>query len=310
VTIADGLPLGEVGWAAAAVHPRGSATDPDAAEPVSYSVVDDDFFTTLGVPVLAGRTFDSRDTRQAPDTIIVNRTLAQRYWPGRDAVGQQALLGDGARTANVIGVVADGKYTSLDEPPLPFFYVTRRQRSLQNGIAVIVRTRGDAAAFTVPLERSLRAIDPALEFRTFTLADEIRFSLFVPNFTLMSVAGFGALVQLLAVVGLYGTVVHSVAQRRHEIGVRVALGARPRDIIRLVTGRVVWLTAAGAGVGLAAGLMARPVVTSLFFGVGAVEPVVWAGVVTTTMALALGTAYAAARPFTRAAAIDLMRGTR
>ena len=133
--------------------------------------------------------------------------------------------------------------------------------------------------------------------------------MFLPLVTVTAVGGFASLALVLAIVGLYGTVFHSVSQRRHEIGIRMAMGALPRDVFRLVVGRTLWLACAGALAGVGISLVLLPLVSELFFGVHAVEPPVVGSVVAVTLAIAAATAYAATRPWSRAAAMELLRSS-
>jgi putative ABC transport system permease protein len=306
VSIADGLPLGLTGWGRDRIRP---AAEPrrDDADAIAYSVVDEAYFTTLGIRVLSGRTFGPVDRPRGTETVVVNQTMARRLWPGQDPVGQWARIDNGNRLVQIVGVVADGKYSDLDEPPTPFFYLALRQHPLSNGVDVIVRTAGDAAAWAPALRDALRAADAKLEFVTFTLDEQRRFALMVPMVTLVTVSGFGLLALGLAAVGLHGTVFYAVSQRRREIGIRMALGALPSDLFRLVLGRTAALAGAGAAAGVGLSLLVLPLVSSLFYGLPLFDPLVVAAVVSTAIAATLAAAYLAARPWMRTSALDLVR---
>jgi ABC-type antimicrobial peptide transport system permease subunit len=234
--------------------------------------------------------------------------MARRYWPGADAdaIGRRIHIENGNRLVRVIGVVADGKYNDLDEPPMPFMFFALSQHYLPD-VSVIARTSGRASASIVPITQALTRLDPSLSFGLRTFDDHLQVALLLPMFILAIVSGLGALALVLAVVGLYGTVFYSVSQRRNEIGVRVALGAQPRDLFAMVLRQTAWLALSGAAIGVALSLAVRPIVASLFYGIRPVEPLVFVTVVTTCIVLAIATAYLAARPWTRMSALDMVR---
>ena len=124
---------------------------------IGHTVVDEDYFSTLGIRVLAGRVFDSRDRENSPDAIVINRKMAEQFWPGRDPLGQSVIAGDPAQKAVVVGVVADGKYEDLDEPARPYFYHALSQH-YQSGVNVIIRTKGDPHRWVEPLAQATREL--------------------------------------------------------------------------------------------------------------------------------------------------------
>ena len=308
ITIADGMPLGLTGWGTDRVRPDPSPNPREALAEIPISVVDMAFFSTLQITRVQGRLFDTSDTGRSPEVIVVNQTLARRFWPDRDPVGQRLFIEHGGRRVTVVGVVADGRYSSLDEAQSPFMYFALAQHpdALQSSLSVIARTADPEERSTVPLAQVIRAIDPDLEFQTFTLEDRLRDALQLPLLTLAAVAGFGMLALILAETGLFGALFHSVSQRRQEMGIRVALGASPRDLFRLVLTLTAALTGLGAAAGIGLALVVLPFVSSLFFGISAFDPLVGAGVVAATGCLAMGAAYAAAWPWMRTGAVQLM----
>jgi predicted permease len=309
ISLADGMPIGLSGWGRDHVRSeqeRASSTSQGAE--TSYGVVDGNYYATLGITLLAGRAFDTRDTKTSGEVIVINRTMARRHWPGADtdAIGRRIHLENGNRLVRVIGVVADGKYNDLDEAPMPFMFFALSQHYLPD-VSVIARTSGRAPLSIAPITQALTRLDPGLAFGPRTFDDHLQVALLLPRFILAIVSGLGALALVLAVVGLYGTVFYSVSQRRNEIGVRVALGAQPRDLFAMVLRQTAWLALSGAAIGVALSLAARPIVASLFYGIRPVEPMVLATVVTTCVVLAIATAYLAARPWTRMSALEMVR---
>jgi hypothetical protein len=296
----------------------------DRGAETGYAVVDSNYFSTLGMTVLEGRTFDSRDTTSSPEVILINQTMARQHWPdkngwpgknggssvnggpGESPIGQRLHIENGNRFARVIGIVADGKYEDLDEVQRPFMYLAVSQH-YQSDVSVIARTAGRASAWIPPITHALTQLDPNLAFGLRTFEDHMQVALLLPMFILAVVSGLGALALLLAIVGLYGTVFYSVSQRRNEIGVRVALGARPRDLFGMVLGQTARLALGGAAIGVLVSLALQPIVSSLFYGIRPVETLVIATVVTVSVLMAMATAWMAARPWTRMSVLEMVR---
>jgi predicted permease len=307
VTLVDGPPLGN-GFGRDSVSAEHDALPPgDRGTETRYSVVDDRYFSTLGIDLLAGRTFTTDDRIGSPEVVVINATMARHHWGGQDPVGQRLRLARN-RLVQVIGVVADGKYENVDEAQLPFLYFALNQHYLTD-IVVIARTHGARPAGDT-VARALLEVDSRVVFSglgMMTLDHLLTMQLLLPRLIVVTVTGFGAVTLVLAIVGLYSTVFYSVSQRRHEMGIRVALGAQPRDLFMMVlrhTGRV---ASVGAVIGVAAGSASLPLVTSLFYGIRPVEPMVFAAVACASVAIALLTAYLAARPWTRMSALDMVR---
>jgi hypothetical protein len=235
--------------------------------------------------------------------------MARRHWAGRDAIGQRLRMENGNRLVQVIGVVADGKYEDIEEAPLPFMYFALEQHYLSD-IVVVARGRRSSALAPEPIARALLEMEPTVVFGglgLMTLGGLLAIPLFLPRVIIATVSVFGAVTVVLAIVGLYSTVFYSVSQRRNEIGIRVALGAQPRDLFVMVLRHTAQVASLGAVLGVAAGSALLPVVSSLFFGIRSVEPVVITAVVGASIAMSLITAYIAARPWTRMSALDLVR---
>lgn len=307
ISIASEMPIGFAGGARDRVRgEHESRPANDRGVETSYAVVDSNYFSTLGITVLEGRTFDTRDTAASAEVIVVNRRMARERWPGENPIGQRLHIENGNRFARVIGVVADGKYEDIDEAPQPYMYFALRQH-YQADVVVIARTSGRASAWIAPITQALTRLDPGLAFGLRTFEDHMQLALLLPMFILATVSGLGALALVLAIVGLYGTVFYSVSQRRNEIGVRVALGAQPRDLFRMVLRQTARLALIGATIGVLVSLALQPIVASLFYGIRPVETLVIATVMTVSVSMAMATAYVAARPWTRMSALEMVR---
>ncbi|MGA3186343.1 MAG: ADOP family duplicated permease [Bryobacteraceae bacterium] len=262
---------------------------------VGHSVVDSDYFGTMGIGVLAGRVFDSRDREGGPEAVVINRKMADTFWPGRDAVGQAITVEEPTRKAIVVGIVKDGKYDDVDEAPQPFMYYALSQHYI-GGFNIIVRTAGDPHLWVAPLTQTLRALDlPVLEPVTFD--GWMNFSLVTQRITAGCVAGLSALGLLLAVIGLFGAISYSVSERRKELGIRVALGARPGQLMKMVLRQTLMVAGTGIVIGVLLGVGATMVLRSQFYEIGAVEWTVLAPVSAAMLAVALLVAYLSAKPW-------------
>ena len=272
-----------------------------------YAVVDDGFFETVGVRVLAGRTFDRRDLPRASEAIVVNQLLARSRWPNQDPIGQRLRIENGNRLVTVIGVVADGKYSNVDEPPMPLMYFGLRQHP-QAGVATIVRTSGNPGGVRRLVRQAFADLDPNLQVWSLrTLQEDLQLNLLLPDMIVAGLTGLGALALVLTAVGLYGTVFYSVGQRRKEIGIRVAMGAQPSHVLGMVLRQALLLGGIGAAVGLTVSQLILPIAASAFFGIRPVEAGILAAVGAFSVFVTLVVAFAAARPWTKVSALEILR---
>ena len=286
--------------------PEGRPATPEASEAAAYAVVTPGYFRTMRVPLRSGRVFDERDDANAPKVLVINETLARKVFPGQDAVGRHIhIWRDEEFPRRVVGVVGDTKHASLDEDDAPQMYVPHAQDAGWGGLSVAVRTRGgDPSALTPALREEVRALDrqlPVYDVKTAgkVLADSTAYR----RVTMFLMAGFAAAALLLAGVGLYGVLSYAVAQRTHEIGIRMALGAQGRDVLRLVVRQGMLLTLAGLGLGLGAALLLTRLMEGLLYGVSAADPAVYALVSLLLGAVAL---LACLVPARRATKVDPM----
>jgi ABC-type antimicrobial peptide transport system permease subunit len=280
-------------------EPDGSAR----AREIRLSVVDDRYFDTMGIDVLAGRGFDTQDRTGTPETVVVNATMARTFWPPGTAVGQRLRIANQHRIVTVVGVVADGKYEDIDEPQVPFMYYALAQHYLNDVVAVVrVTPRGGPTVAT--LADALRRDIPHLAFGGLGLMslDEL---LALPRFFSRAVAALiGAVclvTLLLAMAGLYSSVFYSVNQRRQELIVRMLLGAGTKEILTIVIRRMAAVAVAGAVIGVAAATALLPAIASLFFGIRPAEPALAVSVAGAAISLVVVTAFTVVWPLTRQA---------
>ncbi len=262
-------------------------------------------FRTLGIPLVVGRDFDARDRAQAAAVVIVNETLARRFWPGENPIGKRLreLTDRGAPRPwfEVVGVARDSKYATVGEDPKPFMYRPMAQDYTPAG-TVMVKTRGNAAD-ALPLVRAAVAdIDPNMAlFSVMTLDSATSISL-LPVKVAATVAGtLGVLALILGAIGLYGVMSYLVRQRTREIGIRMALGAERGTVVGLVTGHGMRWTGIGLVLGLAASFAVAKLIGGFLYGVGPADPTAFVGIAL----LLIGTAYVACYiPARRASRID------
>lgn len=272
---------------------------------VGFNVVTPDYFQTLRMPLLEGREFADRDREGETRTIIINETFARRFWPNESPIGRRVWFsGD---DAEIVGVVPAGKYQSFTEERTLFAYIPFDQ-AYGPDMTLHVRVRGSLATLMGSIRREIRAIDQnAAPISVTTVEDILGSSLFPQRLAAGLVGGFGLIGLALAAVGVFGLLSFTVAQRTREIGLRMALGARPGDVVRLVMGRGVALVIVGVGVGLLVAMLATPLVRGLLLNVSPTDPVALIGVVGLLAAVASVAAWLPAR---RAARLDPMGALR
>ena len=285
-------------------RPVASGHEPNA----DFRVVSPRYFQTMGIPFLQGRDFTTRDTKDTPDAVIVNKVMAERFWPNEDPLGQYIQLSaETTRWRQIVGVVGNEKLSGLDAETGPAIYVPLTQNSFPNALrslVLVVRAAGNPLSLTPSIRQELRSMDQdqAL-FQARLLEEEISNSLSQRRFNSLLLVIFAALAGILAAVGIYGVIAYTVTQRTHEIGVRLALGARPVDVLKLILGRGIKLTLIGIGIGLFAAFALTRVLATLLYGVSTTDPATFLGVPLLLTAVALLASYLPAR---RATKVDPM----
>jgi putative ABC transport system permease protein len=266
--------------------------------PIDFNTVGPEFFQTLAIPFVAGESWPARDLK--PMALVVNETFARRYWPNGGAVGQSVeIVGRGFVT--VSGVVRDHAYYEIGEARRPFMYVPTALQT-PGSFTLYVRARADAASVLKQLKAQIAAIDPRLApYDVMTFDDLRRVPLFPGRIVMWTAVAFGVIALVLTGVGLYGVVSTSVAQRSREFGVRIALGARPADILRGVFREAGVLVLIGGAAGILAARFGARVLESMVTGAGTFDPVVSLPI---ALALALLAALAAWVPAARASTVD------
>jgi putative ABC transport system permease protein len=269
-----------------------------------YAGVSEHFFSTLGVKLLSGRTFTAAEARDSTPVAVINQTMAKRLWPDADPIGRRFKYANDSLGPwfTVVGLTPDIANDDLDEkrPQLAAYLPLRF--AVWRGLGLVVRTTGEPSAITPALRRAIRDSDATLALYDVNTMEKVRqlgfwqYGLFGKMFSV-----FGVIALLLAAVGVYGVISYSVSQRTQEIGVRVALGARRADVLRLVVGQGMRLAGIGLGVGLVGALGVTRVVRSLLFGVTPTDPVSFAGI---TVFLTLVAAVASWLPARRAMGVD------
>jgi putative ABC transport system permease protein len=269
-------------------------------------VVNESYFQTLGAPLIKGRLFDEHDEADAPGVVIINKSLADRLFAGRDPIGRRlSYTGTNSNSDLVIGVVGDVKITGLDEAIKPVLYYSYRQSaSLDNSL--VVRTSADPATLVGAIRNECRALEPDIAiFNARTMEEMISDSpaSFMRRFPALLIGVFAGVALLLESVGLYGVMSYSVGQRTHEIGVRMALGARAPDILRMVLKQGMALACAGLAIGAAAALALTWLLGAMLYEVSASDPATFALV---SVALGVAALLACYIPARRATKVDPM----
>jgi putative ABC transport system permease protein len=281
---------------------EGRATDQADLPSPLYYLVSPDYFRVMEIPLLAGRTFAEQDTEAAPRVVVINRAFADRIFPGQNPIGQRIRLGrNSSMVREIVGVVANTKHYSLGETDQiqvyePFAQMPRADSSF------ILRTSMEPSSLAPAVRREIQALDPDQPVtRLATLEQVLQDSIAQPRFRTLLLGLFSGLALVLAAVGVYGVMAYSVARRTQEIGIRMALGAGRRDVMRLVLRRGLLLTVCGIAAGLAGALAATRLLASLLFGVTATDAPTFA--VTALILLAIA-ALACLVPALRAARVD------
>lgn len=289
----------------APIEVDGYQTAPNERPEVDYVQIGDDYFATLGIPLLSGREFMRNDDENSPPVAIVNETMAAKYWPGKDALGQRLKVKD--TWMQIVGIAKTTNYRTKLEKPLPFFYVPVRQNFfVQN--TFLVRTRETPGAIMNAMAREIHALDPTLApIAPARLQEQIERVSFAQRLAVTLVALFGGMALFLAAIGLYGVMSYSVSQSTRELGMRMALGAGARDILGLVLSRGLRLTLAGIALGGLAALLLTRLMGTMLYKVSPRDPLAFTTALIILIVVAL---IACIVPARRASRVDPARALR
>jgi predicted permease len=281
--------------------PAGSSIPSDQDKPrATLMFASDGFFSAMGIPLIAGRDLSPQDRADAPIVFVVNRALAEKYFSGRNPVGQTISLGDTTHYT-IVGVVGDIRQGAVDETPVPRIYASVYQ-IFRVRTGLVVRTQGDPALMTKRIMDAIRSVDPQQTFNsTFTLDDAVGEAVARPRLLTVLLGLFGVMGLILGALGLYGVLSFLVNQRTREIGVRLALGAQRREVLRMIVGRGLGLAGFGVAVGLAGALALTRLMQGVLYGVTATDPLTFVGVAVTLLIVA---GIASLLPAMRATRVD------
>ncbi|HEY0007020.1 MAG TPA: ABC transporter permease [Pyrinomonadaceae bacterium] len=271
-----------------------------------HRTVSPQYFQTMGIPLRQGRFFTDSDTADTPGVAIINETAARRFWPNEDPIGKRFKQGR-AESKNpwltIVGIVGAVSHTALEVGSQPEVYLPFAQNPATT-ISLVARTNSDPRTFTASVRREVSALDKDLPVSNIKFMDEIvSGSVSQPRLYTMLLGIFAGLALILATIGIYGVMAYSVTQRTHEIGIRMALGARPRDVLRLIIRQGMFLALTGIFLGLLVSLALTRVMASLLYGVSATDPVTFTAI---SLLLALVTLVACFIPARRATRVDPM----
>jgi predicted permease len=269
-------------------------------------------FQTLGIPLKRGRPFTFEDRPGRARVVIINEQAARQFWPGEDPIGHRVWFGGGSSfnhpdsAGEIVGIVGDVPYGSLERGTLPSFYTPYRQFTYPFR-TVMVKAAGNPLGLVPEIRRAVRGVDDLPIFEVRLLEDQLGDSWARTRFTAMLIGGFALLALLLAAGGIYGIISHSVGQRRRELGIRVALGAAPIDLIRLVVGLGAGLAGIGVAIGIGAAYLLTRAVRAMLFGVDPADPVVYLAQALLLMAVAVLASYLPARRASRMDPVATLR---
>jgi macrolide transport system ATP-binding/permease protein len=298
-TLSRLTPFSYADFSSAPLEVDGYQPAPDEQLNLSHLEVGEDYFKTLSIPIVAGREFQRTDDENAVPAAIINETMAAKYWPGKDPIGQRFKMKD--RWLQIVGVAKNVNYENKLELPRSFFYVPVRQNFLENN-NLLIRTRETPGAIRNALAREVHALDPNLApTAPFRVQEQVDRKGYQQRLAATLIAIFGAMALFLAGIGLYAVMSYSVSQATRELGMRMALGAGARDILQLVFSRGLRLTIAGIGIGGLAALLLTRLMGNLLYRVSPQDPLAFGSALAVITIASLAACFLPAR---RAIRID------
>jgi len=305
-TIASVVPLFQGGFARTVFLEGQDTSDRRAGKLVQISIVGARYFETLGIPLLRGRTLAPTDQPNTPIAVVINETMAKKFWPDQDAIGKRFKFFGQDFFTQVVGIATDSKYNFIGEEPTPFIYQATTQ-VYQPQLALFIKAAQPSAVLGT-VRGEVQQLDRNLPLTgVFTLSDIFDQSLWAPRMAASLLAVFAGLSLVLAVIGIYGVMAYAVSQRTRELGIRLALGASRSDVLQLVVFQGFRVTLLGVGVGLAASFAVTRLIATLLFDVSPTDIVTFTAVPVLLAAVALGASYVPALRATRVDPIVALR---
>jgi putative ABC transport system permease protein len=271
--------------------------------------VTQDYFRTMEIPLLRGRLFERQDGPDATRVIVINQTMANRYFPGEDPIGKRINLGNPQQSPwlTIVGIVSDTRHEGLSAEPYSQMYAVHTQTP-RRSLNLVLRTSGDPMGLVSAIRSRVSEVDGELPLSNVRTMEQILSdSILRPRFNMLLITIFAVVAMTLASVGVYGVIAYSVTQRTHEIGVRIALGARPRDIFKMVVGQGLKLAITGVGAGVVAAFALTRVMVGLLYGVEATDPLTFTAISTGLTAIVILASYVPARRATKVDPINSLR---
>ncbi len=301
------LPLGPGITVSNAIDADSDAEDPTRAA-VDIARIGEGYFATMGIPLLAGRNFSPVDAEGTQPVIIINEALARSLWDEERPIGRHLRIGFlGDTVWEIVGIARNGKYRTLGEPARGFAYLPFEQ-SFTSRMSIVARTSVEPASLIALVHEVARELDPGIPvFEAKTIREHLQIMLFVPRLLAFLLGGLGLLALLLGVIGLYGTISYDVARRMHEVGVRMALGAGRRDVLRTVIVEGIRMVAIGLGLGLAAAFALGGALAGLLIGVSPSDPATYVFIAVIFSGVALAATWGPARRASTADPVALLR---
>ncbi len=301
-----GLPLAGNNWGRSLTVEGFPVLPVGEAPAINHCVISPNYFSAMGITILKGRDFDERDSRDAPKVTIIDERLAREYWPDEDPIGKRIRFGppeDNEPWHTIVGVVGEVKHQRLDASTRKSVYLPFPQIPI-GGSSLATRTSGRPESLIAAVRTQLRDLDSDLPLtRVMPMTEVVARAVWQPRLYTALFGVFAAVALILATVGIYGVMSYAVTQRTREIGLRMALGAQKQDVLKLVVGHGVVITAIGVGVGLVAAVALTRLMSSLLFGVSTTDPITFAAVSMLLAGVALAACFVPAR---RAAKVDPM----
>jgi putative ABC transport system permease protein len=309
--LAAPLPMDRQGEASFAFSIVGDPPLPPGKSPTAdYATVSPDYFPMMRIPLLRGRFFSDADSPSSPKVAIISEALARRYFPNQDPLGRQMRFGfppNSNVSREIVGIVGDIRDVALSRKPGPMMYVPFAQAPLY-GSEVVVRSSLSASSVAAGIRQAVGSIDKSLPVTDIeSLSDALGQSISQERFRTFLLASFSAIALVLAAVGIFGVISYSAAQRTHEIGIRIALGAERRDVLRLILGQGTKLALVGLGIGVVAAFLLTRLMSSLLYSISATDPLTFASVTIILLSVALTACYIPARRAMRVDPIVALR---